>query len=176
MKELLIAIYFLICKVNLLPHLWEDFITATKYLLEWDSNFGDNERLTEATLSLQLPPFNPVNIQTWFAQLQAIFIARIVTLQKTKFAHVVGKLPIEVAPKILNLLNTVWGESIWHTEKQFYTRLVSQKKINYQVFVIMSPLKILHLAQEYVVVTMAEQATELWDPKINPLVRRYWTG
>lgn len=150
MKELLIAIYFLIYKVNLLLHMQEDFITATQYFLEWDSNFRVTmKNWLKLHYHYSYPPHSIQWIeQTGFAQLQPIFMARI-TLQKTKFAHVVEKLPVEIAHKILDLLNSVWGESIWHTEKQFYTRLVSQKKRNYQVFVIMSPLKIVYFLKSW---------------------------
>lgn len=62
------------------------------------------ERLIEAILSLQLPHSTH---QTCFDQLQAIFMARSVTLQKRKFTYVIEKLPTKVASEVLDLLDTV---------------------------------------------------------------------
>ncbi|CAE1282833.1 unnamed protein product [Acanthosepion pharaonis] len=52
-----------------------------------------------------MPVFNS-NVQTWFLQLDAIFQARHITSQQSKFAAVVEKLPAEVAAEVADILLT----------------------------------------------------------------------
>lgn len=50
-------------------------------------------------------PANSNNVQTWFAQLHAIFNAKRITSQSVRFAYVVEKLPPDVASEVLHLSN-----------------------------------------------------------------------
>lgn len=57
----------------------------------------------EAALRMELPSYT-TNTQTWFIQLDAIFQARHVTSQQSKFAFVVEKLPAEIAAEVADIL------------------------------------------------------------------------
>lgn len=76
------------------------------------------ERPTEAFMLLHLPTFNPLDVQTWFAQLQVIFTAKSVTSQRTKFAYVVEKLPKEISRKILDKLKAICEVNPYDTPRQ----------------------------------------------------------
>ncbi|CAE1271169.1 unnamed protein product [Acanthosepion pharaonis] len=61
---------------------------------------------TSAAL-LQLPPYNSINTRSWFIQLEAIFSARKVTRQDTKYASVVQALPVSIVEEVEDIiLNT----------------------------------------------------------------------
>ena len=56
---------------------------------------------------MKLPVFWPDADKVWFAQADAQFVIRSVTVSKTKFYHSVAVLPQEVASQILNLIQAV---------------------------------------------------------------------
>ncbi|CAE1170714.1 unnamed protein product [Acanthosepion pharaonis] len=64
-----------------------------------------------------MPAFNS-NVQTWFLQLDAIFQARHVTSQQSKFASVVEKLPAEVAAEVADILTSLPIDKPYETLKQ----------------------------------------------------------
>ena len=53
---------------------------------------------------MKLPTFWPDAVEVWFAQADAQFAIRNVTISKTKFYHAVAVLPQEVASQILDLI------------------------------------------------------------------------
>ena len=60
--------------------------------------------LLAANFSMKLPIFWPDAAEVWFAQVDARFVIRNVTVSKTKFYHPVAVLPQEVALQILDLI------------------------------------------------------------------------
>ena len=57
-----------------------------------------------ANVSMKLPVFWLDAAKVWFAQAEAQFAIRNITLSKTKFYHAVAVLPQEVALQILDLI------------------------------------------------------------------------
>ena len=57
-----------------------------------------------ANVSMKLPTFWPVAAEVWFAQADAQFAIRNLTVSKTKFYHGVAVLPQKVASQILDLI------------------------------------------------------------------------
>ena len=57
-----------------------------------------------ANVALKLPLFWPDAAEVWFAQSEAQFAIRSITVSKTKFYHAVASLPQDVAAQILNLI------------------------------------------------------------------------
>ena len=57
-----------------------------------------------ANVSMKLPAFWPDAVEVWFAQADAQFAIRNVSVSKTKFYHLVVVLPQEVASQILDLI------------------------------------------------------------------------
>lgn len=72
---------------------------------------------TEAAIRLEMPAFNS-NTQTWFLQLDAIFQARHITSQQSKFASVVEKLPAEVAAEVVDILTNLPTDKPYEVLKQ----------------------------------------------------------
>ncbi|CAE1168528.1 unnamed protein product [Acanthosepion pharaonis] len=77
-----------------------------KRLAEKMAEHTETEINTSAAL-IQLPPYNSINTRSWFIQLEAIFSARKVTRQDTKYASVVQALPASIVEEVEDiLLNT----------------------------------------------------------------------
>ncbi|VDP63207.1 unnamed protein product [Schistosoma curassoni] len=68
----------------------------------------DNALSSINTISeLRLPTYGVNNPKIWFAQVKALFLARGIRSQATKYAHVVGALPIEIATEVGDLIGNV---------------------------------------------------------------------
>ena len=59
---------------------------------------------TATNVALKLPAFWPENAEVWFAQAEAQFAIKSISVSKTKFYYAVASLPQEVATQILDLI------------------------------------------------------------------------
>ncbi|CAH8597989.1 unnamed protein product [Schistosoma bovis] len=60
-----------------------------------------------AISELRLPTYGVNNPRIWFAQVEALFLSRGIRSQATKYAYIVGALPIEVAAEVGDLIDNV---------------------------------------------------------------------
>ena len=86
---------------------------ATDSFIDEAPALGDTEALfppspdavpVAANVSMKLPTFWPDATEVWFAQADAQFAIRNLTVSKTKFYHAVAVLPQKVASQILDLI------------------------------------------------------------------------
>ena len=72
--------------------------------------FSDTET-TENFGTLNIPPFNPSRIATWFTLLQSLFSAKRITSQRTRYIYLVQNLPMDIAQEVQDLLDPVPEEN-----------------------------------------------------------------
>ena len=70
---------------------------------------------------VKLPEFWPLQAALWFARADAEFVAKSVTVEQTKYAHVVAALPVEVAARISDEILSPDAE---HPYRQIRQRLL----------------------------------------------------
>ena len=83
-------------------------------------------------VALKLPMFWPEAAKVWFAQADAQFAIKSITVSKTKFYHVLASLPQNVAAQILDLIPTPPAGDPYEVRKERLTTLHSLK--DYQRF------------------------------------------
>ena len=72
---------------------------------------------TITAVSVKLPLFWPQDPKVWFAQVEAQFVTRGVTAQKTKFDYVISSLSPEIAMEVCDLLLKPPAENPYNTLK-----------------------------------------------------------
>ena len=83
-------------------------------------------------VALKLPIFWPEAAEVWFAQADAQFAIKSITVSKTKFYHTVASLPQDVAAQILDLIRAPPVGDPYEVLKEHLTTLYSLN--NYQRF------------------------------------------
>jgi hypothetical protein len=63
--------------------------------------------IQENFITIRLPEFNVRNPRVWFHQVEAIFAARRITSQTTRFSYVVEHLPSNIAVEVVDILKEV---------------------------------------------------------------------
>ena len=78
-----------------------------------------------SAIQIKLPPFWPQDPQLWFAQIEAQFTTRHVTVSRTKFDYVVASLAPEFAVEVRDLLLNPPDETPYEVLKQELTKRTS---------------------------------------------------
>ena len=61
-------------------------------------------RMDISAVSLKIPPFWPADLEVWFPQVEATFTTCGISVQRTKFDHIIALLSPEVATEVRDLI------------------------------------------------------------------------
>ena len=78
-----------------------------------------------SNVALKLPVFLPKAAEVWFAQTDAQFAIKSITVSKTKFYHAVASLPQDVPAQILDLIRAPPAGDLYEVLKEHLTTLYS---------------------------------------------------
>ena len=84
---------------------------------------------TGSAISLKLPPFWPSDPDVWFKQVEAQFANWGITIEKTKYDHVIASLSFDVATDVQDLILTPPSTTPYTTLKEV---LIRKKVGSYQ--------------------------------------------
>ena len=76
-------------------------------------------------IALKLPVFRSETSEVWFAQADAQFAIRLISISKTKFYHAVASLPQDVAAQLLDLIHVPPAGNPYEVLKDCVTMLYS---------------------------------------------------
>ena len=83
---------------------------------------GEETAAPAAAVSVKLPDFYPSQVRVWFRQAEANFALCNITVDATKYHHVVAKLPVMVAERVLDIID---GPASDQTYAALKTRLLA---------------------------------------------------
>ena len=86
--------------------------------MDFSSQVNCTNTQAENPIIINIPAFNPNNLNTWFIQMQALFSAKRITSQRTKFTYLVEKLPGEIAAEVTDILDPMPEHQPYDTLKE----------------------------------------------------------
>ena len=80
-------------------------------------------------ISLKIPPFWPTDPQVWFAQVEAQFSTRGITVERTKFDYIVASLSPEFAQEVRDLILSPPASTLYtHLKRQLIDRTATSEQ------------------------------------------------
>ena len=86
------------------------------------SKFRSDRAARVAAVSVKLPPFWPEKTRLWFAQAEAQFEVKGITVEKTKYSYVVSMLDEKTAEQAMDIIETPPAENPYTTLKNRLTK------------------------------------------------------